>query len=122
MATATLPALPSLPEPTLELVTLIKCHNTRQRTVNRIFRNGGSLAESSPEWQALKAARAAYNAYRNTVDGVAYRDAVNAYNAAVDARNAWRKNETQARVNSRAAAAVRSAACPSCSATHAGGC
>jgi hypothetical protein len=128
MTTATRRPAPVQPA---DLADLIRCLNASVRAANGCYR--GMFAPGGPVCSGLVEAEQRYRqeatewrnlitAWYATPEGKAYWAAVNAYNAYVDAHNAAVKTRRQARRNAAETARVRSAACPTCFATHPGDC
>lgn len=126
MTTATLTALPPQPVRPAEYDALV-LHANLANAANRAAIR--SYTHGKVSWELVKATQAEalsrytlINEWWGTAAGVAYRELVDAYETARVIRRTERATLAQASVNRRAVTAVRSAACPVCSATHPGEC
>ncbi len=126
-ATATRVTRPVAPAQPADLRWLIEDHNKAMRALNNGVRYAGQIGPMDPATRLslcedIRAYQEMITEWYTTPAGVAYRAAVDAYNAQAAAWNGQIKTDRQARINSREVAKTRSQACGRCYATHAGEC
>jgi NADPH-dependent ferric siderophore reductase len=125
--TAPKPTRPTMPAQPDTLRWLIEDHNLVMKALNNViqygYQIGADVEARTTEYTAdIRAQQDLIKEWYATDEGRAYSVAVDRYNAAATAWNAYVKGERQARKNTRQVAAIRSAACPRCTMTHAGEC
>lgn len=126
MSTLTLTPLPAQPIRPASYDELILRSNAAvaayRAAARKVIRGQDTSDRAIALLRVARERQAECNAWWQTPDGVAYREAVDAYETARVVRAAERRAGAQASVNRRAVTAVRAAACPLCFATHRGEC